>query len=180
MGAVEFVAVLSCTLFTGAAVYISLVEHPVRMGCDTRTAASVWAPSYRRATVMQASLAVLSFLTGASAWLLSGSLIWLTGAVVIGLVVPFTFIAIMLTNHQLLEPGPDLASDETRELLEKRGRLHAVRSMPSLTASAIYLVSLIRAWDRGKGAGCKRRHFWESNRKLTACFCPVLPLCFRR
>jgi hypothetical protein len=29
----EFVAVLSCSLFTGAAVYISLVEHPARMQC---------------------------------------------------------------------------------------------------------------------------------------------------
>jgi len=29
----EFVAVLSCSLFTGAAVYVSLVEHPARMQC---------------------------------------------------------------------------------------------------------------------------------------------------
>ncbi len=27
----EFVAVLSCSLFTGASVYINLVEHPARM-----------------------------------------------------------------------------------------------------------------------------------------------------
>ena len=94
---------------------------------------------------MQASLAILSFLGGVSASLLGGSAIWLAGAVVIGLVVPFTFIAIMPTNHQLLEPGRDLASDETRKLLEKWGRLHAVRSLLGLAASGIYLVSLIRA-----------------------------------
>jgi len=29
----EFVAVFACSLFTGAAVYISLVEHPARMEC---------------------------------------------------------------------------------------------------------------------------------------------------
>lgn len=46
---IEFIAVLSCTLFTGAAVYINLVEHPARMGCGTKTAATVWAPSYKRA-----------------------------------------------------------------------------------------------------------------------------------
>jgi len=49
---VEFIAVLSCTLFAGAAIYVNLVEHPARMGCDTKTAATVWAPSYKRATVM--------------------------------------------------------------------------------------------------------------------------------
>ena len=37
---VEFVAVLSCTLFTGAAIYITLVEHPARMGGETKIAAS--------------------------------------------------------------------------------------------------------------------------------------------
>ncbi|MGH8549879.1 MAG: DUF1772 domain-containing protein [Methylococcales bacterium] len=136
---IEFIAVLSCTLFTGAAIYINLVEHPARMGCDTITAATVWAPSYKRATVMQASLAILSFLAGVSAGLLGGGILWLTGAGAIGLVVPFTFIAIMPVNHQLLEPGRDLASDETRELLEKWGRLHAVRSVLSLAGSVIYL-----------------------------------------
>jgi hypothetical protein len=34
----EFVAVLACSLFTGAAVYISLVEHPARMECGVEIA----------------------------------------------------------------------------------------------------------------------------------------------
>jgi hypothetical protein len=139
----QFLATLCCTLFAGAAVYINLVEHPARMGCDTKTAATVWAPSYKRATVMQASLAIVSFLAGALAWLLGGGIEWLVGAVMIGLVVPFTFIAVMPTNHQLLAPGRDLASVETRALLE--GRLHAVRSALSLVASVVYMVLLFRA-----------------------------------
>lgn len=141
----QFLATLCCTLFAGAAVYINLVEHPARMGCDTKTAATVWAPSYKRATVMQASLAIVSFLAGALAWLLGGGILWLVGAVLIGLVVPFTFIAVMPTNHQLLAPGRDLASVETRALLEEWGRLHAVRSALSLVASVVYMVLLFRA-----------------------------------
>src|SRR6266702_5313031 len=112
--ACEFLATLSCALFSGAAIYVNLVEHPARMGCDTKTAATVWAPSYKRATAMQASLAILSFLAGLAAWLLGGGVLWFVGAVLIGLVVPFTFIAIMPTNKQLLAPGRDLASTETR------------------------------------------------------------------
>jgi Domain of unknown function (DUF1772) len=138
----QFLAVLCCILFAGAAIYINLVEHPARMGCDTKTAATVWAPSYKRATVMQAPLAVISFLAGVVAWLLGGGLLWLIGAVLIGLVVPFTFIVVMPTNHQLLAPGRDLSSVETRSLLEKWGRLHAVRSVLSFLASIVYLVSL--------------------------------------
>jgi Domain of unknown function (DUF1772) len=141
----QFLATLCCTLFAGAAVYINLVEHPARMGCDTKTAATVWAPSYKRATVMQASLAVVSFLAGALAWLLGRGILWLVGAVLIGLVVPFTFIAVMPTNRQLLAPGRDLASVETRALLEEWGRLHAVRSALSLVASVVYMMLLFRA-----------------------------------
>ena len=36
----EFVAVLSSCLFTGAAVYVSLVEHPARMQCGVEIAAT--------------------------------------------------------------------------------------------------------------------------------------------
>ena len=138
----QFLAVLCCTLFAGAAIYINLVEHPARMDCDTKTAATVWAPSYKRATAMQAPLAALSFLAGVGAWLFAGGILWLIGAVLIGLVIPFTFIGVMPTNHQLLAPGRDLSSIEIRSLLVKWGRLHAVRSVLSLLASIVYLVSL--------------------------------------
>ena len=143
--AFQFIATLSTTLFTGAAIYINFVEHPARMGCDTKTAATVWAPSYKRATVMQASLAILGFLSGLAVWLLGGGVMWLVGAVFIGLVVPFTFIAIMPTNHQLLTPGRDLASNETRALLQKWGKLHAVRSVLSFVASVVYVGLLVCA-----------------------------------
>jgi hypothetical protein len=138
----QFLAVLCCTLFAGAAIYISLVEHPARMACDTKTAATAWAPSYKRATVMQAPLAALSFLFGVGAWLFGGGILWLMGAVLIGLVIPFTFIGVMPTNHQLLAPGRDLSSAETRSLLDKWGRLHAVRSALSFLGAIVYLVSL--------------------------------------
>ena len=143
--AFQFIATLSTTLFTGAAIYINFVEHPARMGCDTKTAATVWAPSYKRATVMQASLAILGFLSGLAVWLLGGGVMWLVGAVFIGLVVPFTFIAIMPTNHQLLTPGRDLASNETRALLQKWGKLHATRSVLSFVASVVYVGLLVWA-----------------------------------
>ena len=87
--AAQFVATLGCAVFAGAAIYISAVEHPARMRFDTKTAAALWAPSYQRATLMQAPLAVASALAGVAAWLLGGGAAWLAGAVLIGGVVPF-------------------------------------------------------------------------------------------
>jgi uncharacterized membrane protein len=145
LAAAQLLATLCCTWFAGAAVYINLVEHPARMGCDTKTAATVWAPSYERATLMQASLAIVSLLAGTVAWVLGGGAVWLVGALLIGAVVPFTFVAIMPTNHRLQAPGRDLASAETRALLERWGRLHAVRSVLGVVASVAYVLGLVAA-----------------------------------
>jgi Domain of unknown function (DUF1772) len=130
----EFLATLSAGIFAGAALYITVAEHPARLLCDTRSAALQWAPSYKRATLMQAPLAVVSLLTGVASWLLGAGRLWLAAAVCIGLVVPFTLVVIMSTNHRLLEAGRDLASDQTRTLLVRWGTLHAVRTWLSLVA----------------------------------------------
>jgi hypothetical protein len=84
----QFVAPLSSALFAGAAIHINLVEHPARLGCDTKTAATVWAPSYKRATLMQAPLAILSFLAGVGVWVAGGGALWVVAALLIGAVVP--------------------------------------------------------------------------------------------
>jgi anthrone oxygenase-like protein len=143
--AIEFLATLCTSLFAGAALYINLVEHPARMGLETQIAARQWAPSYKRATWMQAPLALVSFLSGVVAWFMGAGVGWLVAAVLIGAVVPFTFIAIMPMNHRLLAPGRDLGSAETRALLEHWGTFHAVRTVLSLGASMIYLFLLLGA-----------------------------------
>lgn len=72
----QFLATLCCTLFARAAVYINLVEHPARMGCETKTAVTMWARSYKRPSRMQASLAIVNFLAGVLAWMLRGGIMW--------------------------------------------------------------------------------------------------------
>ena len=42
----ELAAALTGALFAGAALYISVAEHPARMGLETRAAALQWAPIY--------------------------------------------------------------------------------------------------------------------------------------
>jgi uncharacterized membrane protein len=138
---VTLIAILACALFAGAAVYINLVEHPARLSCGTEIAARQWAPSYARATVMQASLAIVAGAAGLLRWLQGGAPLWLLGAAAILAVVPVTLLVIFPTNKRLLEPGRDLASDETRGLLVAWGRLHAIRSVLSVAASALYVGS---------------------------------------
>jgi hypothetical protein len=117
----KFVATFAAALFSGAALYINVAAHPARMALDTRSAAEEGAPSYRRATWLQPPLALLSLMAGLGSWLLGGGRGWAIAALLIGGVVPFTFLGIMPTNKALLAPGRDLSSEEIRILLG-RGR----------------------------------------------------------
>ena len=135
------VAAMSSGLFAGAAVYINLVEHPARMSCGTEIALAQWAPSYRRATFMQVSLAAAATVAGFATWLQTDRLLWLLGALCILAVVPFTLVAILPTNHRLLEPDRDVQSNETRQLLDRWARLHAVRSVLAVVSTLLFLLA---------------------------------------
>jgi hypothetical protein len=115
----EFVAVLACSLFAGASVYINLVEHPARMECGAEIAATEFPPSYRRASVMQASLAAVGLLSSIAAWFAGAGFLWVVGGVLLGAVVPFTLIVILPTNQQLLSSALD------RRSAKKSGYWHA-------------------------------------------------------
>src|ERR1700691_760498 len=131
MHILELIATLAAGLFSGASIYINLVEHPARMECGTASALAQWAPSYKRGAVMQASLAILGSLSAIGAWLLGSGMSWLIGAILLGLVVPFTLIVIFPTNRRLLSQSLDRGSAEARQLLARWARLHAVRSILS-------------------------------------------------
>jgi Domain of unknown function (DUF1772) len=135
----KFIATLSAAIFAGAALYINLVEHPARMTLDTKSAAMEWATSYSRATWMQAPLALISLFAGLGSWWLGGGIGWGIAALLVGAVVPFTFFGVMPTNKALLARGRDLTSTETRELLVRWDKLHAVRTVLSGAATLLYL-----------------------------------------
>ena len=136
------VAAVCAGVFAGAAIYITAVEHPARVSCGNDVALREFAPSYRRATVMQASLAVVGCLSGLwSAWVLGDA--WVgVGALLLGAVVPFTLVVILPTNTQLLDPSLDPSDARTTLLLMRWGRLHAVRSVLGSVAFMIYLLQL--------------------------------------
>lgn len=142
--AAQWIAIWAAGLFSGAALYISLVEHPARMQCGTLLAATEFAPSYKRAAVMQAALAVGGTLAGAAAGVARGSSAWLTGSLLLFCVVPFTLIVIFPTNHRLLDPALDRSSPEAQRLLTRWGRLHEVRTVLSLGAFVVFVLSRCR------------------------------------
>jgi uncharacterized membrane protein len=138
----ESLATMCAGLFAGAAIYITLVEHPARLECGTELATTEFGPSYRRATLMQASLAAVGLLAALVAWAQGRGVEVLIGGLLLGAVIPFTLVVILPTNQRLLDPGLHSGSAEAAALLARWGRLHAVRSLMSAVAFVVLLWSL--------------------------------------
>ncbi len=114
----EIVSFICTSLFAGAALYVSVVEHPARLACSTDVALAEWRPSYKRAAIMQVILAA------------GGVLAW-------------TLIVIMPTNKELLNPTRVATTPDTDVLLRKWGRLHVIRTVASLLAAVILAANII-------------------------------------
>ena len=132
-------ALVTAALFTGAAVYVNVAEQPARLMLDDRSLLAEWKPAYKRGFAMQASLAIIGFSFGLIATRSAMDWRWVAGAFVLLANWPFTLIAILPTNKLLMEIPPQNAGPKSRELIEKWGRLHAVRSMLGATATVLFL-----------------------------------------
>jgi hypothetical protein len=139
---VLILSVLAAGLFAGAAIYVSAVEHPARVSCGVELAIREFGPSYHRAALMQASLAVIGCVAGlAGAWQ-HGDVLVALGALILGAVVPFTLVVIVPANRRLLDPALDPKSAEASILLARWGQLHLVRSLLSIVAFAVLAMRL--------------------------------------
>ena len=129
-------------VFTGAAVYVNVAEHPARLTLDDRSLLRQWKPSYARGAIMQASIAIIAGVLGLIAAWQYKDWRWIVGAVLILANWPITLIGIMPTNNKLnaipeVDAGPD-----TRALMVKWGQLHAVRTSFGIAATLAYLWAL--------------------------------------
>ncbi|MBO9715060.1 DUF1772 domain-containing protein [Sphingomonas sp.] len=137
---------ITAALFTGASLYVSWAEHPARMKLDDRAALAQWKPSYDRAAMLQASLALASAAAGIAAWARWRSMWpWLGGGVLMLSVIVYTFAVIWKTNQRLEATAPDAAGPETRALLVRWGQLHLVRTLLGLLATLSFAVGLLPA-----------------------------------
>jgi hypothetical protein len=140
----SLVALLSATLFAGAALYITLVEHPARLGLDDGPLLQQWQPSYRRALPIQGGLAVIGGVAGLLAGYLMKDWRWVAGGVVLLANWPFTLLVIMPVNKRLLALDAHHADAESRRMLIQWGKLHAVRSVLGAVAMLVFAAAMVR------------------------------------
>ena len=127
--------------FFGAALFVSLVEHPARRAISPAAAVEEFGISYRRASVMQGGLSALGLILGLiAAWQFHDWQVAVS-AVMLGLNIPVTLLLILPTNKQLLDPARDVSTG-TAELLTRWSRLHAIRTVLGGLAFGLMLYRL--------------------------------------
>ena len=140
---IQNLALIAAALFAGAAIYVNVAEQPARLQLDDRALLAEWKPSYAYGKLMQASLALISTVLGLLAAWLTGKWAWVAGAALILAPWPWTILVIMPVNKVLEATPAEAASAATRRLIEKWGRLHAVRSAFGVAATLVYLLSIL-------------------------------------
>jgi hypothetical protein len=139
----QILSIIFTGLFAGAALYVSLVEHPARMSNTLDVALAEFRPSYKRAAVMQVTLAVLGVAGAIGAYFLGRGVSTLVAGIVLATVVPFTLVVIMPISRQLLDETRTARTDDTQVLLEKWGKLHNVRTIAGLLALVVLAANLL-------------------------------------
>jgi anthrone oxygenase-like protein len=137
------IALAVAALFTGAALYINVVEQPARLALDDRALLTQWRPAYKRGFAMQASLAIVGSVFGAAAWWQTGRLAFLVGALALLSNWPYTLFGIMPTNRALMATDPADAGTTSRALIRRWALLHAVRTALGSAATLIFLWALV-------------------------------------
>jgi hypothetical protein len=143
--AAPIVATLAAGVFFGAALYISLVQHPAALLAGLDVAARLFGPMYRRAAVLQVSAALLGTLAGLLAWWAGGGLPWLPGALLLFAVIPVTLLWIQPVNAELRAPGAGPPTADTAALLDRWARLHAVRTALGGAAFLLFVLASARS-----------------------------------
>jgi hypothetical protein len=132
-------ALVIAALFTGAAIYVGLVEHPARLDLSANMLLRQWKTSYQRGTIMQGGLAAIGGLIGVMAWWAESDWRLLIGALLLLANWPYTMFVIMPVNKTLMDTPEDAANEDTRTQLQRWGRLHSVRSLLGIAATLMLL-----------------------------------------
>jgi Domain of unknown function (DUF1772) len=127
--------------FSGAALYINLVEQPARLALDDSALLSEWRPSDRRGFAMLASLALIAAALALTAYFQTQDVRWLIGAIIVIASWPYTFFAMVPMNNRILNISVG-ESGAARELVRTWGLLEYGQTAIGLVACGVFLWAL--------------------------------------
>ncbi len=150
----DLVATLATSFFCGAAIYITLVEHPARMQLPIREAARQFGKSYPRAAVLQPAYIFISCIVSGLRYfgavvpvsMHKQSLQALQQAHLVNLILMsgcaiWTMVYMIPGNKALLAAERE-STDRVKQLLQAWGWQHSLRTVASGVATVILLAAV--------------------------------------
>ena len=128
------IALFCCALFTGAATYVSLVEHPTMVEGGRELTGTYTLLAQPRPVFFQTSFAIMGSLAGISAGVTGSAAWWLAGGVVLGIAALLHLFVVMPETHRLIEAS-ESGDPKVRESVSL-GRLAGLHAMQSLAGLA--------------------------------------------
>jgi hypothetical protein len=124
--------------FTGAALYLNIVEQPARSGLDDRALLSEWRVSDRRGFALLATLALIAAVLALLAYFETQDVRWLVGALIVIASWPYTFFAIVPVTNRILALTPSDAP-QVRASVRVWGLLELGQTAIGVVACLVFL-----------------------------------------
>jgi len=124
--------------FTGAALYVNLVEQPARLALDDLAMLKEWRPSDHRGFTLLAALSLVSGALGLTEFAQTHDVPWALGALASLLSWPYSFFTIVPMNNRILALSNDDAA-AARELIRNWGLLEYGQTAIGAAACVLYL-----------------------------------------
>ncbi|WP_297478603.1 DUF1772 domain-containing protein [uncultured Photobacterium sp.] len=121
--------ILGMSIIFGVALAALVVVHPILLTVSRQTAIEFFKPFFHRTHILVLSLSLVVTILALVASFVSSNWWWFGIALIMHINGPYTYLRMMPTNNRLMADDIDVDSEQTRNDLNKWGRLHAVRTM---------------------------------------------------
>ncbi|HWE71719.1 MAG TPA: DUF1772 domain-containing protein [Stellaceae bacterium] len=136
-------ALVIASFYSGAALYVNLVEKPALLALDDKAALIGWKIALKRGAVIQAPLCAIGFALGMIAWLHLRDIGNAVAALAMLANIPWTVALILPINRQLQAIAPEAAGEASRALMLRWYSRHKLRSALGVIALVFFLLALL-------------------------------------
>ena len=138
----KILATLCAGLWTGAALYIGLIEHPSSVKLGLSPAVEYFRHMSKRTAPFMMLLSATSGVAACWTWWLGSETAWLVGGLLQIGMFPLTAVFIVPTNIKLIKIDPLAQPDQTTTLLNNWGNMHWLRVAVGSAAFPLFLWQL--------------------------------------
>lgn len=135
------IALFSCAIFTGGAIYVSLVEDPANVEGGIELLDAYLLAAHPRPAIVQTLFAAFAALAGVTAGVAGSGFWWVVGGVIMGIATIAGLFIVNPTARRLREVNAAHDPKRAKQLLARLTGLHAGLSLAGLAALFLFIMA---------------------------------------